>query len=100
MRPVHQSSALSVRSTTSIRSPAENSKSPSACAEKSYNATTYAAVGFGFGFKGGGGGAFFAKPVGDRAGGEYGGGGAAEAPGGGGGAFLKLPVLEATEGDR
>jgi hypothetical protein len=38
-------------------------KSPSACASKSYKATTYCAagLGFGFGFSGGGGvGAFFA----------------------------------------
>ena len=97
--PVHQSSVLSVRSTTSILSPALKSKSPSACASKSYSATTYCAAGFGFGFNGGGGGgAFFASaaaaaPTLDpAAGGEYG-GGAPEAPseeGGGGGAFLNV----------
>ena len=47
----------------SIRSPVLNDKSPSACASKSYNATTYTAGGtggFGLGLRGGGGGALLA----------------------------------------
>lgn len=61
MRPVHQSSVLSVRSTTSILSPARNSRSPSACGVKSYSATTNCAAGLGLGLMGGGGGAFLTK---------------------------------------
>lgn len=107
--PVHQSSALSVLSTTSILSPTLKSRSPSACAAKSYSATTYCTAGFGFDFNGGGGGgarlaaaaAAAAVPFVD---GEYGGGAAGaggedggtgdfalkleEDEGGGGGAFF------------
>ena len=83
------------------------SRSPSACAAKSYSATTYCTAGFGFGLSGGGGGgAFFAAAAAPKpdpgAGGEYGGGAAdaaAEAPregDGGGSVFLN----EEPEGER
>lgn len=64
------------------------SRSPSACAWKSYRATTYCTAGFGFGFNGGGGGGarFTAADVLEFWG-VYG-GGAVGAVGGGGGAFF------------
>jgi hypothetical protein len=94
--PVHQSSALAVRCTISILSPVLKLKSPSACASKSYSATTYEAAGFGFEAGIGGGGRFVlavaaAAPnaLAPIAPGVYGGGAAAAAGGGGGGAFLR-----------
>ncbi len=124
IRPVHQSSALSVFSTSSILSPALNDRSPSVylkvrhdppylnslvkrtCAAKSYSATTYLICGaaLGFGFNGGGGGGARFVAAADEAAdatlavAEYGGGASdAELDGGGGGAFLKD---EAEEADR
>lgn len=90
-----------MRSTSSILSPTLNSKSPAACALKSYNATTYlaaGAAGFGFG-AGGGGGARFVAARSTPLDAEYGGGalsGTAEPgldpnEGGGGGAFFTNP---------
>lgn len=86
-----------------MRSPALKSKSPSACASKSYNATTYCFSGSasrGFGFSGGGGGAFLAavKPGDVTPVGEYGGGAAAEV-GIGGDALVKLEV-DVLDGER
>lgn len=96
--PVHQSSALAVFTTISIRSPALNDKSPSACASKSYNATTYTAggaAGFGLGLRGGGGGgALLVAELEPPLLKLYGGGapwGAPPSDGGGGGGFLENP---------
>jgi len=86
-----------------MRSPTLNDRSPSACAAKSYSATTYCFGGsaFGFDFMGGGGGGRFpaaalaaALAASEELPGEYGGGAAGGGllpkDGGGGGAFLKL----------
>lgn len=80
-------------------------RSPSACASKSYNATTYSAggaIGLGLGFRGGGGGGALFAPAAAAAAlapldALYGGGGfwCAPSEGGGGGAFLKEDALEA-----
>lgn len=72
------------------------SKSPSACAWKSYKATTYCAGGFGFGFNsGGGGGGRLVDEL--EFWGVYGGGAACARGGGGGGFFVKVDGERETE---